>query len=89
MIYFVNFTTTHAGCKQYIEEGKNGYIIPIKDSEAIKEAILKLTESREKAFSMGQYKLEENRATLDIQLTSKKFPALYRHLLNGETYPYN
>lgn len=81
-------TTTHAGCKQYIEEGKNGYIIPIKDSEAIKEAVLKLTESREKAIAMGQYKLEENRTALDVQLTSKKFLALYRHLLNGEIYPY-
>lgn len=82
-------TTTHAGCKQYIEDGKNGYIIPIKDSEAIKDAVLKLTESREKAIAMGQYKLEENRNALDVQLTSKKFLALYRHLLNGEIYPCN
>lgn len=81
-------TTTHAGCKQYIEEGRNGYIIPIKDSEAIKEAVLKLTESREKAIAMGQYKLEENRAALDIRLTSKKIMALYQHLLFNEPYNY-
>ncbi len=81
-------TSTHAGCKQYIEKGKNGYIISIKNPNAITEAVLKLTESREKALAMGQYKLEENRAALDVQLTIKKFITLYQHLLFNTHYPY-
>lgn len=43
------------GCNEIIIEGENGMIIPVKDSEAIKSAMLKMIEDKEFYF-----KLKEN-----------------------------
>lgn len=78
-------TTTEAGSQQHIVHGKSGYIIPPRDSEAIRKSVLAITESLQKNIAMGLYGLDENRANLRIQLTAHKFHALYKSLLKKET----
>lgn len=78
-------TTTEAGSQQHIVHGKSGYIIPPRDSEAIRKSVLAITESLQKNIAMGLYGLDENRANLKIQLTAHKFHALYKSLLKKET----
>lgn len=74
-------TTTEAGSKQYIENGKSGYVIPIKDSEALRQAVLAVTESMDKSLAMGKHGLHEIRETLSIRKTSQQFMEVYKMLL--------
>ncbi len=74
-------TTTEAGSKQHIVDGKSGYIIPPRDSEAIRETVLKLTESIDKCLEMGNYQLDRIRETLNVHRTSEQFASIYRKIL--------
>lgn len=80
-------TTTNAGSKQYIENGVSGYIIPVNDSAAIRQAVLAVTESLEKNMTMGLHELDEVRKALKIELTCSKFLSLYGSLINGTSSP--
>ena len=42
-------------CRSPVEEGKNGYLVPIKNSKALAEAIEKLIKDDEKMKAFGQY----------------------------------
>ncbi|MCC8149606.1 glycosyltransferase family 4 protein [Akkermansia sp.] len=75
-------TTVNAGSKQYVEDGKSGYIIPVKDSAAICRAVLSLTDSLGKNITMGLQGADEAKEALRIQLTSRKFLSLYKSLLS-------
>lgn len=77
-------TTCEGGQTQYVIDGKSGYIIPVRDSEAIVQAVLSLTESLEKNMTMGLYGLDEVREALKIELTCSKFLSLYGSLMNGK-----
>lgn len=74
-------TTVNAGSKQYVEDGKSGYILPVKDSEAIRQAVLAVTESLDKSIAMGKYGIEEIKRKLSIQTTSQDFMDVYGSLL--------
>ena len=53
----------------------------VKDSEAIRQAVLAVTESLDKSIAMGKYGIEEIKRTLSIQTTSQDFMAVsYTHL---------
>lgn len=78
-------TTCEGGQTQYVIDGKSGYIVPVRNSEAISQAILSLTESLEKNIAMGLYEIEEVRKALDIQLTCDKFLSLYSSLIRGKS----
>ena len=77
-------TTCEGGQTQYVVDEKSGYIIPVRDSEAISQAVLSLTESLEKNIAMGLYEIEEVRKALNIQLTCDKFLSLYRSLIRDK-----
>lgn len=47
-------TTNSVGCKDVVEDGVNGYLIPIKDSEALAERLKKLIDNKELRASMGR-----------------------------------
>jgi glycosyltransferase involved in cell wall biosynthesis len=77
-------TTCEGGQTQYVIDGKSGYIIPVRDSETLGQAVLSLTESLEKNMAMGLYGVDEIRKALKIELTCSKFLSLYGSLLNGK-----
>jgi glycosyltransferase involved in cell wall biosynthesis len=48
-------TTNTVGCKETVEQGKNGYMVPIKDPEALAEACIRVIElSPEERRRMGR-----------------------------------
>ncbi len=73
-------TTTEAGSKQYVVEGKSGHIIPPRNSDAIIKAVLSITASRSRAIEMGLYGLTEDRNKLSVNKTTSQFFSLYREL---------
>ncbi|MBT9137758.1 MAG: N,N'-diacetylbacillosaminyl-diphospho-undecaprenol alpha-1,3-N-acetylgalactosaminyltransferase [Syntrophomonadaceae bacterium] len=53
-------TTDSAGCKEVVENGKNGFLVPVKDAEALASAIerfINLSEVRK--IKMGEYSREK------------------------------
>jgi len=48
-------TTNSVHCKGTVEDGKNGYLVPIKDSKALADAIEKLMIDDDKRREFGQY----------------------------------
>lgn len=47
--------TSECGAKQYIQQGKSGFIIPPHDVQALVDAVLQVTKSRKIAAQMGTY----------------------------------
>ena len=47
-------TTDSVGCRDTVVDGKNGYMIPIKDSDALAMALKKLIDNPELRQTMGK-----------------------------------
>jgi glycosyltransferase involved in cell wall biosynthesis len=73
--------TTECGAKQYVIHEKSGYIIPVKNSEALAKAVLKITESEETSLRMGAYDHERCREDLSAKTMMNKLFALYEQVL--------
>jgi len=48
-------TTNSEDCRGTVEEGKNGYLVPIKDSEALAHALSQLIENESLRLQFGRY----------------------------------
>ncbi len=71
------------GSKQYVEQGKSGFVVSPGDKEALIDAVLNMASSREKASSMGMFGRDECRDRLRPERTAENFLQLYRSLLSG------
>lgn len=60
-------TTNNVGCREVVEEGKNGYLVPIKDSNALAAAIVKLINDDEKRIIYGKY----SRLKVEMEFSEK------------------
>jgi glycosyltransferase involved in cell wall biosynthesis len=47
-------TTDNVGCRETVVEGKNGFLVPVKDAEALADAMLKLIRDPDLARKQGQ-----------------------------------
>ena len=74
-------TTDSIGCRETVEEGKNGYLIPIKDSETLADKLSNLIENKELRVKMGEAsrKLAERYFSLDTVI--EQHLAIYEKLL--------
>ncbi len=48
-------TTDNVGCREVVEHGKNGFLIPIKEPEALARAVVELLSNRERREAFGAY----------------------------------
>jgi len=61
-------TTRSVGCREVVEHGKNGFLIPIKDSEALALAILELLSDSERLKAFGAYSRRKAEKEFDEDL---------------------
>lgn len=75
-------TTNSVGCKDTVEEGYNGFLIPIKDSKALAEKIEILVKDKNLRQTMGfnSRQLAERDFSLDYVIS--KHLGIYNKLLN-------
>lgn len=61
-------TTDWTGCREPIEDGINGYLVPIKDSKALAEKMFELAINREKVLKMSDaaYKTCKEKYAVEI-----------------------
>jgi glycosyltransferase involved in cell wall biosynthesis len=76
----VVITTDHPGCRDAITQ-KTGVLIPIKDSEALADAIRDLLQNPQKAIKMGKAGRELAEQNYSIEKVCKKHIKIYKDLL--------
>lgn len=72
-------TTDWIGCKETVEEGVNGFMVPIRDSDALEKAMLIFVEHPELIMSMGA----ESRRMAERRFDVHKINALILESING------
>lgn len=74
--------TDTGGSKELIEEGKNGYMIKMKDSQDIAEKIEKLINNSELKKKMGEYS-RKKALELSWKNVAEKYCQLYKKVINN------
>ncbi len=64
-------TTDAPGCRQTVNDGKNGFLVPIKNSEALYRAMLHFINNPELIFSMGEASLTIARENFEVTKINK------------------
>ena len=75
-------TTDSVGCRDTVVEGKNGLLIPVKDSDALAAALKKLIDNPELRQEMGKNAREFAVSKFDINDVVKVHLEVYAKLMN-------
>ena len=70
------------GSKQYVDNGKSGYIIPPTDVDALTRGVLDITSSPECCLSMGAHGQEQCRQALSAETMINRLLEIYGNLLS-------
>jgi glycosyltransferase involved in cell wall biosynthesis len=76
-------TTDSQGCREVVTDGVDGLLIPVRDSEALAEAIQRLHESPALRRELGVAARQRALAKFDESIVIEKTLAVYHELLSG------
>ncbi|MEX0660715.1 MAG: glycosyltransferase family 4 protein [Candidatus Woykebacteria bacterium] len=76
-------TTTAPGCNECVDEGYNGFKVPIKDSKSLAEKSRTLIENKEMRLEFGKNSRIKAEKEFSIENVVEKTLGLYRELLGG------
>ncbi len=71
-------TTDAVGCKEVVENGKNGFLVPVKDVEKLSKSIEKLLRDEDLRKKMGKYGREKAIREFDIKKIVKEYMDVYK-----------
>ena len=74
-------TTNSIGCKDVVDDGVNGFLIPIKDSEALAQKLRILIEDKELRVRMGKAAREKAEQEFALERVIDKHLEIYNKLL--------
>lgn len=75
--------TSDCGAKQYIQQGKSGYIFSPTDREEFIQSILKVAKSKEVSLAMGLHDCERCRVELSQQTMIENVNKIYAEILTS------
>ncbi|MBT6048204.1 MAG: glycosyltransferase family 4 protein [Candidatus Scalindua sp.] len=78
-------TTDHPGCRDAIDPNVSGLLVPVRDSDALADAIKHLLNSPELCVKMGLAGRRLAEQYYDIDKVCKKHIKIYKSLLAGDT----
>ncbi len=70
-------TTNSIGCKDVVDDGVNGFLIPVRDSEALAEKLRILIENKELRIKMGKAAREKAEREFSLENVVKKHLEIY------------
>lgn len=73
-------TTNSIGCKDTVDDGVNGFLIPIKDSQALADKLRLLIGNRELRDTMGKASRQKAEKEFSIENVIQKHLEIYRQL---------
>jgi len=79
--------TNIRGCREAVEHGRNGLLVPLGDVQALADAIVELLTDREKARRMGEEGCRMALERFDERLVFEKVKAEYARLLREKGLP--
>ncbi len=79
-------TTKYGGQRDYIDDGRDGFIVEPGRVNELVEKLNVVLSSLETTRSMGSYRHGEHRTVFHPENTSSSFLALYRELINRKHY---
>lgn len=71
-------TTDVPGCRDVVENGKNGILVPVKDSDFLSKAILRLALSKDERLAMGKRSREIAVQKFDKELVLSRHLEIYK-----------
>lgn len=74
-------TTDVPGCREVVEDGVNGYLVPEKNAEALKDALLKLIEDPEAREAMGKASREIAIQKFSDEIVNNGIYAVYQKVI--------
>ena len=74
-------TTDSPGCNEVVEDAVNGFLVPVHDSAALAEAILRLTEQPELRRQFGRISRQRAVERFDLSVVAEQTGSVYRQLL--------
>ncbi len=75
-------TTDVPGCRECVDEGVNGYLVPVKTSKELAEAIAKLVDSPEDRMIFGIASRQKAEKEFSIENVIEKTFGIYETLMN-------
>jgi len=75
-------TTDHPGCRDAIEEGVTGLLVPVKDANALAKAIISLLDDFQRCAEMGRAGRKRAEQLFDVNLVVAKHMEIYQELLS-------
>jgi glycosyltransferase involved in cell wall biosynthesis len=73
-------TTNSIGCKDVVDDGVNGFLIPVRNSEALAEKLGILIENKELRVKMGKASREKAEREFALEKVVKKHLDIYCNL---------
>lgn len=74
-------TTDVPGCREVVKDGENGLLVPAKDAEALKDALLKLINNEELRAEMGKDSREKAVNRFSNEIVNNGIYAVYQKAL--------
>lgn len=68
-------TTDAPGCKETVIDGKNGYLVPIKNVDALYAKMIYFIQNPDLAYTMGRYGRELAEKTFDVKMVNERICA--------------
>ena len=75
------------GCREAVEQNRNGLLVPLGDVEALADAIIELLTGKERARRMGEEGRRIALERFDERLVFEKVKAEYARLLQEKGFP--
>jgi glycosyltransferase involved in cell wall biosynthesis len=76
--------TDISSCKQVVEDGITGFLVPLRNSTQLRDAIMKLVESSSLRHKMGRTSFDKDRREFDEERVCGIVINTYRKLLKKE-----
>ena len=77
-------TTQSIGCKDTVDDGVNGYLIPAKDVDALTETLRRLIDNADLRKKMGKASREKAEKEFSLDLVIEKHLRIYNELLGNK-----
>ncbi|MBO6660478.1 MAG: glycosyltransferase family 4 protein [Roseivirga sp.] len=65
-------TTDHPGCRETVEEGRNGFLIPTRDAQSLADAMERFIKEPEQVLIMGQQSHEIAKEKFDVNKINER-----------------
>lgn len=73
-------TTNAIGCRESVDEGVNGFKVPVKSSIKLAEAIIKFLENQNLIYIMGEESRKKAETEFDVENVINRHLEIYKDL---------